>query len=66
MTAIGFETTEINRIFARPFGSNIGSQRVLEKANYGLEAKMAKTIFKNGRYEDELIYAARRNDWNKQ
>lgn len=66
MTAIGFETTEINRIFARPFGSNIGSQKVLEKANYVLEAKMSKTIFKNGRYEDELIYAARRKDWNKQ
>jgi len=56
----GFETFDINRIFARPFGSNIGSQRALEKAGFHYETKFEKTVFKNGRYEDELFYAIRK------
>lgn len=56
----GFDNFEINRIFARPFGRNIGSQKVLEKAGFILEAKFDKTIFKNGQFEDEFIYAIRR------
>jgi len=55
----GFETFDINRIYARPFGSNIGSQKALEKAGFQLEGRFKKTIFKNGRYEDELVYAVR-------
>ncbi|MCA6362026.1 MAG: GNAT family N-acetyltransferase [Bacteroidetes bacterium] len=61
ITAYGFaHWAEIERIFARPFGSNIGSQRALEKAGFTLEAHLKGTIFKNGRVEDELIYAVRR------
>jgi len=56
----GFDHFEINRIFARPFGRNIGSQKVLEKVGFILEAKFDKTIFKNGQFEDEMIYAIRR------
>ena len=51
---------EIHRVFARPFGSNVASQRVLEKAGFTLEARMTGTFVKNGRVEDELIYALRR------
>lgn len=50
----------IHRIFARPYGSNLASQRVLEKAGFILEARMQGTFLKNGRTEDELIYAMRR------
>ena len=57
----GFNELEIERIFARPFGTNMGSQKVLEKAGFKLEARLEKTIFKNGEYLDELIYAFRRN-----
>ena len=59
MVDYGFQTFDINRIFARPFGSNIGSQRALEKAGFTLEARFEKTILKNGNYEDELVYAVR-------
>src|SRR5262245_25920200 len=44
-TAIGqmieyaFTNFAINRIFARPFGTNLRSQRVLEKTGFVLEAK---------------------------
>lgn len=57
----GFKELDIERIFARPFGTNIGSQKVLEKAGFNLEARLEKTIFKNGEYLDELIYAVRKN-----
>lgn len=56
----GFNTFEIERIFARPFGTNFGSQKVLEKAGFILEGKFKKTLYKNGEYLDELIYAVRR------
>lgn len=47
--------TKIN-IFARPFATNMGSQRVLEKAGFELEARLKKTLYKNGELMDELIY----------
>lgn len=60
MVDYGFENFEINRIFARPFGSNIGSQRALKKTGFELEARFFQTIFKNNSYEDELIYGIRK------
>lgn len=56
----GFSHYDINRIYARPFGSNVASQKVLEKAGFILEARFEKTFFKNGGYQDELVYAIRR------
>ncbi len=60
MVAHAFKNYDINRIFAIPFGTNIGSQKVLEKAGFVVEGKFEKTIFKNGVYFDELVYAIRR------
>lgn len=60
VVAYGFQTFDINRIFARPFGTNRASQRVLEKAGFTLEARFEKTFFKNGEYVDELVYAVRK------
>ncbi|TGD82696.1 GNAT family N-acetyltransferase [Hymenobacter wooponensis] len=60
LVAYGFQTFDINRIFARPFGTNLASQRVLEKAGFVLEARFDRTFFKNGEYVDELVYAIRR------
>lgn len=56
----GFKTFDMERVFARPFGTNIGSQKVLEKAGFILEARLEKTLYKNGEFLDELIYAVRR------
>ncbi|HSK12446.1 MAG TPA: GNAT family protein [Phnomibacter sp.] len=55
-----FRTFDITRIFARPFGNNPASARVLEKAGFVLEARLKDTIYKNGEYLDELIYAVRK------
>ncbi|MEI7471311.1 MAG: GNAT family protein [Chitinophagaceae bacterium] len=61
MVSYGFNNFDINRIFARPFGNNIASQKVLKKAGFKLEAFMEKAFFKNGEYLDEMIFAIRNN-----
>ncbi|MCB2410306.1 GNAT family N-acetyltransferase [Hymenobacter lucidus] len=61
VVAYGFATFDITRIFARPYGTNIGSQRALEKAGFVLEGRFAQTLFKNGEFLDELVYAVRRH-----
>jgi [ribosomal protein S5]-alanine N-acetyltransferase len=60
MVTYAFQTFDIDRIFAIPFATNIGSQKVLQKAGFVLEATFEKTIFKNGEYLDEMVYAIRR------
>jgi ribosomal-protein-alanine N-acetyltransferase len=60
MVDYGFQTFDITRIFARPFGTNRASQRVLEKAGFLLEARFTQTLFKNGEFLDEWVYAIRR------
>jgi len=52
----GFETFDIVRIFARPFSTNTGSQKVLEKAGFKLEAILKQALYKKGEYLDEFIY----------
>lgn len=64
IVAYGFDHWDFTRIFARPFGTNIASQRALEKAGFTLEGRFEKTLFKNGEYLDELVYAVRRQPSN--
>ncbi|MCZ8285798.1 MAG: GNAT family protein [Bacteroidia bacterium] len=56
----GFANLDCVRIFARIFGNNAASQKVVQKAGFVLEATFEKTIFKNGEFLDELIYALRK------
>ena len=61
MVALGFaEFPEVTRLFGTTFGTNIASKRTMEKAGFALEAKLEGTLVKNGRVEDEWIYALRR------
>ena len=62
MVSYGFSSFDITRIFARPFGNNPASQRVLEKAGFTLEGIFKNTLFKNSEYVDELIYAVRKQN----
>jgi len=57
-----FATFDIIRIYARPFGTNKASQRVLEKSGFKLEATFEKALFKRGEFIDEKIYARRKTD----
>lgn len=60
MVRYGFDNWDIDRIFARPFGTNLASQKALEKAGFVLEGRFERTIYKDGRYFDEVVYAIRR------
>jgi RimJ/RimL family protein N-acetyltransferase len=62
MVEFAFNTYDITRVFARPYGVNKASQRVLQKAGFTLEARLENVIFKNGEFFDEMIYAVRRKD----
>ena len=57
IVAYGFRTFGIVRIYARPFSTNKGSQRVLEKAGFTLEARLKNALHKQGTFLDEYIYA---------
>ena len=65
MVDFAFETYDIDRVFARPFGTNIASHKVLEKNNFTLEGRFERVLYKNGEYLDELIYAIRRKNWER-
>jgi RimJ/RimL family protein N-acetyltransferase len=58
-----FSTYDIDRVFARPFGTNLASQKVLLKNNFVLEGKFEKALLKDGVLLDELVFAVRRENW---
>ncbi len=57
MTEYAFDKFDILRLYARPFSNNTGSQRVLERTGFKLEARLEKSIYKYGEVLDELIYS---------
>ena len=59
MTEYAKANFAFTRLFARPYGSNIGSQKALLKAGFVLEGRFEKTILKNGKLEDELVFGLR-------
>lgn len=61
-----FAAYDIDRVFARPFGTNLASQKVLEKNGFVLEGRFEKVLVKDGVLLDELVYAVRRDSWQKQ
>lgn len=65
MIEFAFKTYDINRVYARVFGSNDASKNVLEKNGFVLESRIPELIFKNGQYIDELMYAIRRNNYER-
>ncbi len=52
-----FDRFEVMRIYAGVFGSNPASAKVLQKAGYQQEGNFKNSLFKNGLYDDELIFA---------
>jgi len=57
----GFETFDIERIFARTSSVNLASQQVLKKVGFVFEATFKSTIFKYDTYFNELIFGFRKN-----
>lgn len=59
----GFETFDIERIYAAPFRNNKASQRVLQKSGFILEAVLRMSIIKYNELQDETIYSIRKVDY---
>ena len=56
-TAYAFATFDLCRIYAAVFEWNLASARILEKAGYTLEGRLRKSVTKDGRRIDQLLYA---------
>ena len=52
-----FETLPLHRIYAEAFENNLASTRILEKADFVLEARLRKNVIKDGQILDSLLYA---------
>ncbi|MES2447818.1 MAG: GNAT family protein [Bacteroidota bacterium] len=60
MVNYGFKTFDITRIYASTYDINLKSRRVLEKAGFILEAEFKETLYKNGTFYDEVVYAIKK------
>ena len=56
MCRTAFSRYDIVRIFAEVFADNAGSCKALEKSGFLMEGRLRKSVFKNGRYLDSLIF----------
>jgi [ribosomal protein S5]-alanine N-acetyltransferase len=56
-TDYAFQSFSLERLEATVFEWNPASARVLEKAGYVLEGRLRRSIFKDGRLADSLLYA---------
>jgi RimJ/RimL family protein N-acetyltransferase len=53
VTKYAFENFEFIRIYADVFEGNEASMKVLENAGYSLEARLRKSVFKEGQFLDQ-------------
>lgn len=63
MVKFAFDNYDIDRVYAKPFATNLASQKVLVKNNFVKEAHFVGTLIKNGEVLDELVFAIRRKDF---
>lgn len=64
---IGFGFTELGlqRVGSQCFGRNQESARVMQKIGLRYEGCMREAFLKNGVYEDLLVFATVRDDWER-
>jgi len=56
-TAYGLATFDVCRVYATVFEWNRASVRLLEQAGYVLEARLRKSVAKDGRTIDQFLFA---------
>jgi [ribosomal protein S5]-alanine N-acetyltransferase len=61
VTDYAFSSFDICRLFAHVFEWNPASARVLEKAGYQFEGRLRKSVTKDGKTIDQLMYACVRD-----
>lgn len=52
-----FERFPLVRVYAEPYADNRASCRVLEKAGFTVEGRLRRSVVKDGRILDQLLYA---------
>ncbi|HSR83811.1 MAG TPA: GNAT family protein [Streptosporangiaceae bacterium] len=57
-----FAHTQVNRVEATTEITNLAEQRALEKAGFTREGIMRGTTFRQGRWHDQVIYSALRDE----
>jgi RimJ/RimL family protein N-acetyltransferase len=58
LTSYLFAQTDLLRIYAEPFASNLASIRALERAGYICEGRLHCSVVKEGKVLDQLLFAA--------
>jgi [ribosomal protein S5]-alanine N-acetyltransferase len=59
---VKYHQKALHRIFAGIYAENVGSRRVLEKNGFVFDAMIRQSIYKNGRYHDEMLYSLLLNE----
>lgn len=62
VTDYAFRSFDLCRLYAHVFEGNQASARVLEKAGYTFEGRLRKSVTKEGRTIDQLMYAMIRGE----
>ena len=62
-TKFGFERVNLHRLQAGLYETNTGSRRVLERAGYTYEGRLAKQLRGADGWEDHLWFGALRENW---
>ena len=57
ISSYAFESFDLDRLQANVFEWNPASSRVLEKSGYALEARIHRSVYKDGQLIDGLLYA---------
>jgi RimJ/RimL family protein N-acetyltransferase len=57
LASYAFASHDVTRLFALPFAHNVASRRVLEKANFTLDAILRKSAIKEGQIVDQALYS---------
>lgn len=61
-TRFAFAAYDVERLYALPLAANAPSCRVLEKAGYELEGRLRRSAVKDGKVQDQMLYAILRAD----
>ena len=65
MIRYGFEELNLNRIGLTVFAGNERAIHTYRRAGFVREGRLRQTLYRNGRYHDELCYSILRSEWER-
>ena len=64
IVGFAFNELKLNRISARLWENNLASIKVLKKNKFKKEGLLREMVFKAGKWQNDLVYAVIRKDWD--